>query len=69
MRVNKGKFPLDGYTCTQITPERKMRVNIGKVEFSSWWILKMVDIQEFKMRVNKSKVKLLSWWVYMYSGW
>ena len=48
MRVNKGKFPLDGCTCTQIIPELKMRVNIAKVEISSWWILKMVDIQEFK---------------------
>ena len=38
MRVNKVKFPLGGCTCTQIIPERKMRVNIGKVEISSWWI-------------------------------
>ena len=33
MRVNKGKFPLGGCTCTQIIPERKMRVNKGKVNF------------------------------------
>ena len=48
MRVNIGKFPLGGYICTQIIPELKMRVNIAKVEISSWWILKMVDIQELK---------------------
>ena len=32
---------------------------MGKVEISSWWILKMVDIKEFKMRVNKGKVNFL----------